>query len=37
MRKLATRVYLRGFGIVTALIALGLLAQSAIADTAGPW
>jgi hypothetical protein len=37
MRKLVGRVYLRGFSIATALIAFGLLAQSAFAGECGGW
>jgi hypothetical protein len=37
MRTLARRAYVRGFGIVTALLAFGLLAQTAFAGNSGGW
>jgi hypothetical protein len=37
MRPLVRRFYLRGFGVATAILAFAALAQSAFADTCGPW
>ncbi len=38
MRKLARRAYLHGFGLATALLAFGVLAQSAFAQgSSGGW
>jgi hypothetical protein len=38
MRNLARRTYLRGFGIATAILAFGVLAQSAFAfGNSGGW
>jgi hypothetical protein len=37
MRKLATRFYLRGFTVLTAVVAFAALTQSAFADCCGSW